>query len=306
MEVNTYWLINNQVFYGDTLMYDFGNYGIYTVALVSQTACDIDTNSQTITLLTAPIADFQANLLDPCSFLVEVVDQSQGSPNSITFDFGTGHTDTLPTSIYQYSTSGTHTIYLIVCNAIGCDTTTQTISIPDLPQADFLVSDTAYALSPTQFTDNSSSNVISWNWNFGNSQTSTLPSPQITFDTLYGNRTIELIVTTIDGCQDTITKDIYITFPVSTHPINSTSAIRIFPNPTQTYITIHIDNLILQNRQYPIELFISNLKGQLIRKEQLLYPQQQIDVSDLTAGTYVVQCVRGKRLLYSEKVVVVE
>lgn len=65
------------------------------------------------------------------------------------------------------------------------------------------------------FNDTSSfsgASIISWNWNFGNSITSTLQNPTISY-TNTGNFNVTLIVTSNIGCNDTIVQ------PVTVNPL---------------------------------------------------------------------------------------
>lgn len=59
-----------------------------------------------------------------------------------------------------------------------------------------------------QFRD-SSTNAVSWFWNFGNGQTSTQRNPTHTFNQ-FGNYTITLITSHSNGCRDTLVKEDYI------------------------------------------------------------------------------------------------
>ena len=63
----------------------------------------------------------------------------------------------------------------------------------------------------TAFFDSTISNttIASWNWTFGDGSTSTLQNPVYIYPTP-GNDTVQLIITTTNGCADTLTKNNYV------------------------------------------------------------------------------------------------
>lgn len=63
--------------------------------------------------------------------------------------------------------------------------------------------------SITDFTDQSSGTLVSWDWDFGNGNTSTLQNPQFVFDSS-GTNNVTLIVTALNGCTDTLTKPVLV------------------------------------------------------------------------------------------------
>lgn len=73
---------------------------------------------------------------------------------------------------------GKHDIQLAISNGYCTDTVTRQFTFIDQTvKAAFEVEDTLCATDTLHFTDRSSPNTTSWNWNFGNGVTSTLQSP---------------------------------------------------------------------------------------------------------------------------------
>ncbi|HEY6160378.1 MAG TPA: PKD domain-containing protein [Bacteroidia bacterium] len=101
--------------------------------------------------------------------------------------------------------SGNYTV--VTTDASGC-TVQNTVTITDLPPptAGFFYSpQTVTLIEPNvQFTD-ASNGGSSWNWDFGDGDTSSLANPQHTY-TAEGTYTVTLIVTNAFGCSDTITQ----------------------------------------------------------------------------------------------------
>lgn len=53
------------------------------------------------------------------------------------------------------------------------------------------------------------SNIATWDWDFGNGSGSTQPNPTFTYSTP-GNYNIQLLVTDVNGCQDSVTKTVVV------------------------------------------------------------------------------------------------
>jgi PKD repeat protein len=74
----------------------------------------------------APIAEFIAAPVQPCSSTVQFTDQSQNVPTSWLWSFGDGATSTLQNPSHQYASSGTYTVTLVATNVNGSNTRTRT------------------------------------------------------------------------------------------------------------------------------------------------------------------------------------
>ena len=128
--------------------------------------------------------------------------------------FGDGLSDTAQNPTHQYPASGNYNVELIVTSAQGCsDSITQTISVLPAPIADFNVS--PYFANPFQtinFTD-SSTPVVSWYWDFGDTTgTSTLQNPSYAYNGSF-TYNVMLVVTDSNGCKDTTRKEVIIFLP---------------------------------------------------------------------------------------------
>ena len=124
------------------------------------------------------------------------------------------YTSTNPTLSYTFSANGTYTARLTVNKHEMCtDTTSAKILVyPGLvPNFTF---DGICIHKPTIFTDKTipgTGTVNSWTWDFGqlgyNSDTSSLQNPDYAYPNA-GVKTARLIVTTTNGCRDTILKTV--------------------------------------------------------------------------------------------------
>lgn len=159
-----------------------------------------------------PIAAFTPsfNCADP--YTITFTDASIG-PDEWHWDFGDGTTSTLQNNVHTYATTGTYIVSLLVINhSSGCShQKIQSIRIVD-EAANFNATDTVLCKNtPTTFTavGNTAGTIINYDWDFGDSQTGT----GITVAHVYtnaGTYSVQLIITDISGCKDTLNKIQYI------------------------------------------------------------------------------------------------
>ncbi len=128
------------------------------------------------------------------------------------WNFGDGGTSALQNPSHFYAAPGQYFPQLIVVTNRGCrDTTTLPVPVKIVasPQADFtnaLSGCTPVMAGFNAFLSVPDSSAISWNWNLGNGNTSTLqttPAQTYTTAQVYN---VELIATNSSGCKDTVNK----------------------------------------------------------------------------------------------------
>ncbi|EDM43935.1 hyalin repeat protein [unidentified eubacterium SCB49] len=171
----------------------------------------------TSTKTVAPIASFMMAPPMGCSLPADVffTNLSSGA-DSFLWDFGdlsALSSEANPT--HAYTDVGTFTITLTATNTTTgiADTTTEQIIITDTT-TDFSGTP-VFGCAPLQvdFTDNSIVNggaIINWNWDFGDGGVSTDQNPSYIYDQP-GLYTVTLSVTTDNGCQNTLTRNNYVT-----------------------------------------------------------------------------------------------
>ena len=76
-------------------------------------------------------------------------------------------------------------------------------------------------------------------------------------------------------------------------------AVKVYPNPVVEHL--HIQSLGLLHDQ--LELSIFDMNGKLLLKEDLLYLQQNIDVTALKTGTYILKIGTSNQILHQENIV---
>jgi len=215
---------------------------------------------------------------------VSFTNTSTPIPNSSFWTFGDGGTANTLNTTHSYAAPGTYTVRLYNTYATCTDSVLNTITINPRPVADFLAPITTKCEPPltVSFQDLSTGGAVSWQWDFGDGNTSTLQNPSHTY-TAYGNFTVTLIATNAFGCTDTIVRTDYVVirranitispFPVSgcipytVSPVPAITAVdavtsylwdfgdggtSILANPTHTYTV---------QGTYTVKLFITTSSG---------------------------------------------
>jgi PKD repeat protein len=149
----------------------------------------------------APVAQFSANPTSGNAPLaVQFTDQSTGNISSYSWSFGDSvGASTQQSPSYTYNNPGNYTVTLTVTGPGGSNSAQTVISVNALaaaPVAQFSANPTS-GTSPlaVQFTDQSSGNITSYSWNFGDGVgASTQQSPSYVYNTP-GTYTVTLTVT---------------------------------------------------------------------------------------------------------------
>lgn len=197
-------------------MVTYNTPGTYTISLTSQnTALGCSgTTTKSITVLPRPTPSFTNSPTTGCAPLtVQFTNTGQQSGATYSWDFGDGNTSSSANPTNVYTGNGTYNVTLTMTGANGC---TNSVTLPAVtlssPVADF-TSDVVNGCSEldVQFTNTSSSPdpIIGWNWSFGDGTSYSGEIPPVhTYDV--GVYDVRLIITTQNGCTDTIIKPGYI------------------------------------------------------------------------------------------------
>lgn len=208
--VNSQWTYNNgQTSTTTNPVLSFTNPVNNSVTLIVSTGDNCkDTITKLVTSNISPIADF--TVTPGCiGEELQMTNSSSITDNSnlqYAWDFGNGQTSTQKNPTTSYTTSGNHSITLIVTGGNGCsDTMTIQATVFAQPLADFTVSSNCVGENiqinnTSTISDNSN---LQYTWNFGNNQTSTQVNPITNYST-NGDYTVTLIATSTNGCKDTV------------------------------------------------------------------------------------------------------
>lgn len=203
--------------------YSYPNPGTYTVSLTvyssSQGCNDTETKTAYINVSGGPTADFSGSPTTGTEPLTVDFTDASTDATSWDWDFGDGiGTSALQNPSYTYNNAGTYTVTLTATNACGSDMEQKvdyiTVSPCVAPVADFSgTPTTGCAALAVDFTDLSTGNPTSWDWDFGDGiGTSSAQNPSYTYD---NSGTYTVMLTATNGCgSDGETKVDYITVDV--------------------------------------------------------------------------------------------
>lgn len=203
---------------GQYVNHTYSNAGTYNVTLIvfggPGGTCK-DSIKHVVTVNPLPKANFSASPV--CiGNSTQFTDLSSTNISAWTWNFCGAGTSNVQNPIYSFSSPGTCTVILSVTDANGCS---NNISLPvtvlPLPVPSFSATQVCVN-NPTLFTDQSTvagGNILSWNWNFGDpnssSNTSNLANPTHTY-LVSGAYLVTLTVTTGNGCTATYTDSIQV------------------------------------------------------------------------------------------------
>lgn len=186
------------------------------------------------------------------------------------WNFGDGSSiNNLPTPPHLYANAGNDTATLIVNNNFGCaDTIKKAVVIYPNPTAGFTHDNVCFGDS-LHFSDSSyiaAGTIISWSWNFGDGTALAANKNTAHLFANAGTYSVKLIVTSNNGCKDTIIKNVVVhPLPVpafsatnvcdgSSTMFNDLSNIPI-PDTLQSWSWNYGDGSLLNNNQTASHLY---------------------------------------------------
>ena len=150
---------------------------------------------------------------------------------------GVANTSSLQNPSHNFNAAGTYTVSLVATNDKGCSNISYTrqVVINPKPLAGFILPAVCLSDTYAQFNDTSLVTnpdlVTNWLWNFGDpgsgiNNTSNLQNPQHSY-TAVGMYPVELIVTSNNGCKDTVLQNLSVngSFPVADFTLNNPNSL---------------------------------------------------------------------------------
>lgn len=198
----------------------YSSEGNYTVELIVSTnhGC-ADTLVSSITKY--PMPQTSAVLTNEClidSLFFDNTSTITSTDNIVAWawDFGDGNLEIGEDVYHTYAADGTYEIKLVtVSNNFCADTLVDSVTVYPMPQTNYILSNEclydSLVLNDLS-TINSPDNITSWNWSFGDGQTSNQQNDSHLY-TADGTYPIELITASNHGCQDTL-RDTVVIYPV--------------------------------------------------------------------------------------------
>lgn len=249
--------------------------GDYTACLSAGNPGGTSYVCKTVTISSYPTTEAAFSYTgDP---MVAFTDLSTLDPFAWEWSFGDAGSSTVQNPIHTYMEEGTFNVCLTATNAGGSNTYCEDIVITDAiaePDADFsyLIIDLGIAL-----VDESTNDPFSWDWDFGDGNTSTEQNP-IHVYTEEGNYEICLIATNAGG-YDVVCKTVFLETGINDLSLENCI---IYPNPSSESITIQLQNQISNG-----ELIVYDITGKIV-SEILIQGSDKIflSIKELEQGNY--------------------
>ena len=162
--------------------HDFEEDGNYMVTLTATNDCGSVTSTETIEIVTTPLAGFSADVTTGCASLtVQFNDQSSDNTTSWDWSFpgGTPSSSDEENPVVVYNTPGNYNVTLVATTSAGSNTYTQNqfIQVLTVPSVDF---STSIDGANVNFL-NGSTGATTYLWEFGDGMTSEEANPSYTF-----------------------------------------------------------------------------------------------------------------------------
>ncbi len=202
------------------------------------------------------------------------------------------------TKTIEVKTAGDYSV-TVRSTSLNCQATSKTISVKvnPTPTAKFAAPASVGILATVSFTDQST-DAISWAWDFGDGNKSSLQNPTNTFKNI-SDVIVKLTVTAANGCTNSVSSPISV---ITGQEDVASDQIFAFPNPISGQVlTVEIPSGLI-----PISARIVTTFGKSLFAQEFSVTSDkvvlQVPVSEFPAGMYIVQ-VKTKDGLISKKVV---
>ncbi|MDP1746988.1 MAG: PKD domain-containing protein [Bacteroidota bacterium] len=198
----------------------YTNPGPYNVTLIATTAdgCANATTSP-VNAFDAPTTGFTFTntcLLASAQFTNTTLDPTMGTTANWTWDFGDGSplNTTVLSPLHLYATPGNYQVSLITHSTnLGCpDTLLDSITVFPMPVAKFGFRNICFnqAMNFNDSSTVSNGTITNWSWNFGDGTPLITDQHTSHMYSAFGTYSVTLIVTTNNGCKDTIAKTVVV------------------------------------------------------------------------------------------------
>ena len=201
----------------------YASSGLFNVKhLITNTKGCSDSITKPIIVYSLPQVSYHHDTLVCINDTVLFVNTTTGA-NQYNWNFGNGNFSTLFSPSIQYTSGGNFNIKLIAESVFGCiDSSSSTIHVIEPPIANFTtIPDTGCAPLNVLFTNLSIGYYVSYYWNFGNGQFSTVQNPMpVTYPQGQNDTSYYPTLTAANVCGTNIHKDTIKVHPIPVANIN--------------------------------------------------------------------------------------
>ena len=187
-------------------IFTFNNDGIYEVSLLAtNTEGCSDSAIDFINVSPIPVADFNLDTTIGCEPFNAVFNNTSQNALFYNWDFNDGNIGTFFNGFHEFQNFGNYTVKLVVEDLNGCkDSTFKNINVYPSPISSYtyIATDPCYLPISVDYT-NTSTGANSFQWNFGNLQSTTITNPSFIYDSI-GIYNVQLISGNSYNCYDTL------------------------------------------------------------------------------------------------------
>lgn len=178
------------------------------------------------------------------------------------------------------------TYSVTMADSLGCEVSdTVVINVNPSPTPAFTVGGSPVLDSTITFTDQSSTGVNDWLWNFGDGNTSTDPNPTHVYAS---TGDFDVCLTVDDGtCARTTCQTLTINLPTNIEGHYPGLAMRAYPNPARDYLQMELE----LPTQALVSVSVRDLQGRELQRQNWgtgLRFDRRIKLTTLPAGLYIV------------------
>ena len=188
-------------------------------------------------------------------------------------------------------------IYTVTISDVNDSTLIKSFAVETYPDVnadftyEFLITDTTNLTVAFSDSSYSSTSIVSWDWNFGDGNSDQIQHAQHTYSG-YGEYTVQLVVTNLYGCIDTVQYFLQV-WPLAINEIGNNSVI-VYPNPFS-------DNIKIQF-QGAGNLKFYDVLGRLVLITKIS-GNQMVNTEKLHSGVYIIELSINDKGVYIQKVI---
>ncbi|MCH8904919.1 MAG: PKD domain-containing protein [Bacteroidetes bacterium] len=201
-------------------------------------------------------------------------------------------------SSHFFDSIGSHKVQMIQCT----DTAIQTIEVFPLPIVAFTCTYDPFGYTAT-FTMDTSLNPASFSWDFGDGSAKNTSNQNPTH--IYANKgtyNIKLVITDMNGCTDSIVKQITLLFNSINNIWIGGGEIAIYPNPVSINSTLFID--ITAGAPFVKQIEVYDVSGKIVIKRFDKLGLRELSMNGVKPGIYFYLLTDKDSILYRGKLVV--